>query len=237
VPKERLLVRIQTPGGRLRLAGLTASFAAGAALVPGAASSSTIHAAAAGDPVSILLQAPAPAGPVPGANRLLPADLLDMVVPAPKRAAHTGAPSVRFPVRGSASFGSAAARFGNNRGSHTHEGQDVFATAGTRLVAVRDSIVVATGGGDARGNYVELYSRARNRTYVYFHMLRPAAVRPGQRVRAGRTIGRVGCTGRCFGDHLHFEIHRGRGAAGPAVDPLPLLLRWRKAGATAQLRA
>jgi murein DD-endopeptidase MepM/ murein hydrolase activator NlpD len=228
-------VRIHTPGGPLRLAGLTTAFAATAALAPGAASSAFTPAAVAGDPLRTLLQAPMPAGPVAGGAGLTPATLRHSAAPrgGGDRAA-AARPAARFPVRGSVSFGSAAARFGNDRGSHIHEGQDVFAPAGSRLVAVHDSVVVAVGGGDARGNYVELYSRKRNRTYVYFHMLRPASVHVGQRVRAGRTVGRVGCTGRCFGDHLHFEIHRGRGAGGAAVDPLPMLMRWRK---TAALRA
>lgn len=228
-------MRIQTPGGRVRLAGMTTAFAATAVLAPGSASSAYTAEPLAGDHLRTLLQAPMPAGPVAGnAATLSPRALLELAAPAAGgRGLGPAADRARahFPVRGGVNFGSAAARFGNNRGSHIHEGQDVFAPAGTRLVAVHDSVVVATGGGDARGNYVELYSRKRDRTYVYFHMLRPASVRAGQRVRAGRTVGRVGCTGRCFGDHLHFEIHRGRGAAGAAIDPMPMLTRWRKAGA------
>jgi murein DD-endopeptidase MepM/ murein hydrolase activator NlpD len=224
-------VRIQTPAGRLRLVGLTASFAATAAAIPGAASSSFTPATVAGDPLRTLLHAPAPAGPAPGSARLLGADLFDLAAPRGGRGLPRAQGHARFPVSGSVSFGSAAARFGDDRGTHVHEGQDVFAKAGTRLVAVQDSVVLETGSGDARGNYVALYSRKRNRTFLYFHMQRPAPVRAGQRVRAGRTVGRVGCTGRCSGDHLHFEIHRGRGDGGHAVDPLPMLLRWRKAAA------
>jgi len=34
-------------------------------------------------------------------------------------------------------------------------------------------------------------------------------------VRQGQVIGLVGCTGHCFGDHLHFETRVG----GRPVDP------------------
>jgi murein DD-endopeptidase MepM/ murein hydrolase activator NlpD len=61
-------------------------------------------------------------------------------------------------------------------------------------------------------------------------MVAPAAVGAGRRVRAGRRIGAVGCTGSCQGAHLHFEVHRGRGAQGPGLDPLPALRRWARRG-------
>lgn len=134
-------------------------------------------------------------------------------------------PRMAFPVRGHADYGEAAARFGNDRGSHVHAGQDVFAPPGTPLVAITDAIVLEEGGGDARGNYVVLYDRSRRRTFAYFHMEARAVVRRGRRVRAGSRVGRVGCTGRCFGPHLHLEVRRGRGLAGAAADPLPLLRR------------
>jgi murein DD-endopeptidase MepM/ murein hydrolase activator NlpD len=56
-------------------------------------------------------------------------------------------------------------------------------------------------------------------------MQSPARAGSGQEVRAGQRVGEVGCTGSCFGDHLHFEARQGRGVSGPAIDPLPLLKR------------
>jgi murein DD-endopeptidase MepM/ murein hydrolase activator NlpD len=38
-------------------------------------------------------------------------------------------------------------------------------------------------------------------------------------------VGAVGCTGSCWGDHLHFELRRGRGTTAAPIDPLPLLKR------------
>ncbi|HEY8770408.1 MAG TPA: peptidoglycan DD-metalloendopeptidase family protein, partial [Thermoleophilaceae bacterium] len=56
----------------------------------------------------------------------------------------------------------------------------------------------------------------------------PSRVAAGRHVKAGERVGSVGCTGSCFGDHLHFEVHRGRGTQAPPIDPLPLLTRLKR---------
>jgi murein DD-endopeptidase MepM/ murein hydrolase activator NlpD len=134
-------------------------------------------------------------------------------------------PNAVFPVRGRVDWGEADARFGAARSGHVHEGQDMFARAGTPLVAIRDGRVVETGDDGGRGNYVAIWSREARRTFVYLHMLRPPPLRPGDEVRMGQRVGRVGCTGSCWGNHLHFEIRSGRGTTGRAYDPLGLLKR------------
>jgi murein DD-endopeptidase MepM/ murein hydrolase activator NlpD len=133
-----------------------------------------------------------------------------------------------FPVEAPPDYGEADARFGASRSGHAHEGQDVFAPAGTPLVAARDGLVVETGDDGGRGNYVAIFSAAARQTYVYLHMQRPTPLAPGSRVHAGERVGRVGCTGSCWGDHLHFEVRAGRGAEARPVDPLPLLRRWQR---------
>lgn len=120
-------------------------------------------------------------------------------------------------------YGESGAQFGAARSGHVHEGQDVFAPTGTPLVAVADGEVVEAGTDGGRGNYISIYDPAAKRTYNYFHMVQPASVKAGERVRAGQRIGGVGCTGSCWGEHLHFEVHDGRDPYGPAVDPLPIL--------------
>jgi murein DD-endopeptidase MepM/ murein hydrolase activator NlpD len=134
-------------------------------------------------------------------------------------------PAAVFPVRATVGWGEHDARFGSFRNGHVHEGQDVFAPAGTPLVAIRDGRVVETGDDGGRGNYVAIWSRAARRTFVYLHMLRPSRVESGETVDVGQRVGAVGCTGSCWGDHLHLEIRRGRGTTGRALDPLPLLRR------------
>jgi murein DD-endopeptidase MepM/ murein hydrolase activator NlpD len=137
-------------------------------------------------------------------------------------------PPTWFPVRGTIDFGEADARFGVWRGGHRHEGQDVFADPGTPLAAVREGVVVETGDDGGRGNYIAIWSPEADRTFVYLHMLRPTPHGVGDVVKAGARVGAVGCTGSCWGDHLHLEMRAGRGTTGRALDPLPLLRRLAK---------
>lgn len=111
--------------------------------------------------------------------------------------------------------------FGAGRG---HEGFDLFAPAGTPLIAVAPSVVIASGAGSGgEGNNVALYDRRADRTYNYFHLRDLPLVEAGQSVDAGQVIGYLGCTGSCYGDHLHFEVRSGRGKWSTAVDPEPFL--------------
>jgi murein DD-endopeptidase MepM/ murein hydrolase activator NlpD len=167
-----------------------------------------------------LAESSADVGTAAPANRLVLGAAPALVRPGVARPAHV------HPVEGRVGYGEAAAHFGYNRGDHVHEGQDMFAPVGTPVVAVADGVVIEAGGGDARGNYVAIYEPRANRTYVYLHMEAAALVKPGHRVRAGQPVGRLGCTGSCFGPHLHFEVRQGRGSQRHAVDPLPLLRRW-----------
>jgi murein DD-endopeptidase MepM/ murein hydrolase activator NlpD len=134
-------------------------------------------------------------------------------------------PVAVFPLLGRPDWGEADARFGAYRGGHMHEGQDIFARPGTPLLAVRDGRVVETGDDGGRGNYIAIWSRPAHSTFVYLHMLRPPRLHAGDRVRMGQRVGAVGCTGSCWGDHLHLEVRRGRGTTGRPHDPLPLLKR------------
>src|SRR5688572_14297258 len=104
-----------------------------------------------------------------------------------------------------------------------HEGVDLFGPIGTELVAVSGGEVIETGSDGGRGNYVSIYSPGRGETHNYFHMNTPALVAAGEKVRAGRVVGYLGCTGSCYGAHLHFEVRDGRSPYAPVLDPLPVL--------------
>jgi murein DD-endopeptidase MepM/ murein hydrolase activator NlpD len=134
------------------------------------------------------------------------------------------------PLVGQPDYGTAENAYGAARSGHMHSGQDVFAPAGTPLVAVAGTEVIEAGTDGAQGNYAHLYDAEADRTYVYMHMVAPPAVKAGDRLIAGQRIGGVGCTGSCWGDHLHFEVRSGRGWGGEAQDPMPLLQGWPRAG-------
>jgi murein DD-endopeptidase MepM/ murein hydrolase activator NlpD len=183
--------------------------------------------AAAGSPGKRRIPAnPGPSGPevADGIGRFAQGalDLLERSVPRPPG----GGPY--HPVAGPFRYGFDGGRYGAPRGGRLHEGQDVFAPAGTPLIAVRDGVVVEKGDDGGRGNYIALYSGIDRRTYNYLHMQSPSPLLVGERVRAGTLVGRLGCTGSCWGDHLHFEVRRGRGANGATSDPLPFLRRWQQ---------
>jgi murein DD-endopeptidase MepM/ murein hydrolase activator NlpD len=136
-----------------------------------------------------------------------------------------------YPVNGDFDYGEADARFGASRGGRPHEGQDVFAKPGTELVAVGTGVVVDEASAESaysggRGNFIAIYSEIDDRTFVYFHMKERSPLREGDQVAAGDPVGAVGCTGSCWGNHLHFEVRTGSGVEGRPIDPLPLLRDW-----------
>jgi murein DD-endopeptidase MepM/ murein hydrolase activator NlpD len=146
----------------------------------------------------------------------------------PSSQAITSAPGPVHPVTGHGpiDYGDSGARFGALRSGHVHEGQDIFSRSGTPLIAVRDGVVVDKGNDGGRGNYIAMYSPSTDQTYVYMHMLRPSSLEPGDEVGAGTDVGAMGCTGSCYGTHLHFEVRTGRGIERKPIDPLPILKRW-----------
>ncbi len=179
------------------------------------------------------LQDPVTPSPVAGVREAL--TQLGVPLPSPRAVVQSvnrlavaaeRAQTPRFPVLGPFNWGQGEATYGTGRSGRVHEGQDVFARTGTPLVAVSDGVVVETGDDGGRGNYVAIHDSEARRTYVYLHMAGPSRVAKGEPVRAGRRMGAVGCTGSCSGDHLHFEIRRGRGTTGPSLDPRPNLRRW-----------
>lgn len=110
-------------------------------------------------------------------------------------------------------------------GGRIHEGFDLTAACGTKLVAVRNGRVLRRGYDPVLyGNYLLIHGEGERRSYFYAHLPRPAPVRRGERVWEGEWVGAVGETGNAVGTgcHLHFEIH----VRGAAVNPEPELRRW-----------
>ena len=106
-----------------------------------------------------------------------------------------------------------------------HEGFDITAACGARLVAVRGGRVLRRGFDPVLyGNYLLIRGEGERRNYFYAHLVRSATVRRGERVLEGERVGAVGETGNAAGTgcHLHFEIH----VRGVPVNPEPALRRW-----------
>lgn len=138
-------------------------------------------------------------------------------------------PTQVFPVRGPISFGSSGSRFGAGRTGHTHQGQDVSAACGTRLVAVRKSRVIYNRWDGGGGHYVVLHNIGTNTNFVYMHMIRRSPLKVGRVIGAGTPVGRVGNTGRSYGCHLHFEYWIGPWQnGGRPIDPLGFLRSLRR---------
>jgi murein DD-endopeptidase MepM/ murein hydrolase activator NlpD len=133
-----------------------------------------------------------------------------------------------FPVRGRHDYGGAGAHFGAGRGGRSHQGHDLFARCGTRMVAARGGQVQYSGYHGAAGNYIVIDGSGTGVDYAYMHLSEPSPFRSGDHVYTGQQIGAVGETGNARGCHLHFEMWSAPGwyEGGQPFDPLPSLQAW-----------
>jgi murein DD-endopeptidase MepM/ murein hydrolase activator NlpD len=133
-----------------------------------------------------------------------------------------------FPVRGRHDFGGAGAHFGAGRAGHSHQGQDVMAKCGTRMVAARGGRIKFKQYHAAAGHYIVIDGDGTDVDYVYMHLDQPSPFGEGDRVYTGQTIGAVGDSGNARGCHLHFELWGAPGwyDGGNPFDPLPSLQAW-----------
>ena len=101
-----------------------------------------------------------------------------------------------------------------------HPGIDIGVPAGTPIRAAAAGKVVlvqSAGASGGYGNYT-CVSHTSTLSTCYAHQSR-FATSLGANVSQGEVIGYVGCTGRCFGDHLHFETR----INGAVVNPMGYL--------------
>ncbi len=96
-----------------------------------------------------------------------------------------------------------------------HTGVDIGASEGDPIHAAGDGVVVSAGWLGGYGN-ATIIDHGGGIATLYGHQSL-IQVSEGERVTRGQVIGRVGCTGTCTGDHLHFEVR----IDGEPVDPVP----------------
>jgi murein DD-endopeptidase MepM/ murein hydrolase activator NlpD len=95
-----------------------------------------------------------------------------------------------------------------------HTGVDIGAANLSKIVATGTGTVILAGWYGAYGNAVIL-DHGNSVSSLYGHMS-SMAVKNGDTVLAGQTIGYVGSTGYSTGPHLHFEIR----IDGVSTDPM-----------------
>jgi murein DD-endopeptidase MepM/ murein hydrolase activator NlpD len=103
------------------------------------------------------------------------------------------------------------------RWGRMHTGIDIGVPYGTPIRAAASGQVIYAGWMDGYGNLVFI-DHGRGISTGYAHQS-SIAVSNGQAVTQGQVVGYVGCTGHCFGPHLHFEVR----VNGTPVDPLAYL--------------
>jgi murein DD-endopeptidase MepM/ murein hydrolase activator NlpD len=101
-----------------------------------------------------------------------------------------------------------------------HPGIDIGVPTGTPIRAAaagRVALLQSAASSGGYGNYTCIQHTSTMAT-CYAHQSR-FAVSLGQQVSQGQVIGYSGCTGLCFGPHLHFEVR----INGSVVNPLDYL--------------
>lgn len=156
---------------------------------------------------------------VPGASKPIPRPAVTakgrpayVRLTAPPYAALPGGERFSWPV-----IGRITERFGWT-GSRWHTGLDIATSWGTPIYSAAAGTVTYAGWRGTLGYMVEI-DHGEGWVTRYGHMAQQPDVSPGQWVERGQLIGYIGCTGKCTGPHLHFEVLY----QGAYTDPLDYL--------------
>ena len=98
-----------------------------------------------------------------------------------------------------------------------HPGTDLRAEIGTRVRVMAPGVVRGVSSDSEYGNMIDV-RHAYGVVTRYAH-LSAVDVKPGDQVKTGQVIGKVGRTGRSTGSHLHYEVRINNNAR----NPLPFL--------------
>lgn len=122
-----------------------------------------------------------------------------------------------WPVTGRISSIFGLRRFFNEQERSPHSGLDIAAAEGTPVKATADGKVIEAGDFFFSGNMIYL-DHGQGIISLYAH-LSEIDVKPGDTVKQGEIIGKVGQTGRVTGPHLHFSVI----ANQTTIDPVFML--------------
>ncbi len=107
-----------------------------------------------------------------------------------------------------------------------HTGLDFPMAAGSPVAAARSGTVVSLEEGFGTrefgtfGNFIRV-RHADGKESVYYHLAQNGALAAvGASVPAGKRIGTSGCSGQCYGDHLHFELLAKISGVWKPTDPM-----------------
>lgn len=131
---------------------------------------------------------------------------------SPRTGAAAAAPVVGrggwiWPAKGPITSG-----FGTRWG-RMHKGIDIGAPTGAAILAARSGVVSFSGTMSGYGRVV-IVDHGGGLSTLYAHQS-AVAVGKGEPVKQAQRIGSVGCTGRCTGPHLHFEVRVNGAARNP----------------------
>ncbi|MDN4526154.1 murein hydrolase activator EnvC family protein [Fictibacillus fluitans] len=138
---------------------------------------------------------------------------------AGKSASNTGSGMIMKPAAGAFTSGI------GSRWNKFHAGVDIAQAGKVPIYAAADGTVIRSDYSSSYGNVIFVTHNINGQTWttVYAHM-RERVVQGGS-VKRGQLIGYMGNTGHSFGQHLHFELHKGpwNASKSNAVDPRPYM--------------
>ncbi|MBI5078786.1 M23 family metallopeptidase [Candidatus Saganbacteria bacterium] len=128
---------------------------------------------------------------------------------APSGPAPRIAENLVWPVSG----GSVSSGFGIRRNGK-HDGIDITAREGTKIVAASGGTVIFSGWGPSGYGFIVVIKHSEELVTVYAHNKKNLVER-GQSVARGQAIALVGHSGRAEASHCHFEVRVSRVAYDP----------------------
>lgn len=155
-------------------------------------------------------------GPPPAAPSV---QMASVVPPSPHGKSVLAKIGTRTPPRSSSHFltpvkGTVISAYGPKQGGLHNDGINIAAPRGTPVAAAENGVVVYAGNElKGYGNLVLI--RHADRWMTAYAHLDSIAVKRGETIERGATLGTVGSTGSVDTPQLHFEIRRGTDALNP----------------------